>query len=299
VILEEIKMYEDLPQEHVHSLFEECVWPEHSLGRDIAGSRETVSALSRTQLADHFAREYRAERILIVAAGALAAESVRETVESIFAAACAGTSPAPAPAPTPFTEPRLVLRTRRTEQAHICVGGLSSSYQSPLRYAEEILNTVLGEGMSSRLFLEVREKRGLAYDVHSFMTKYSDTGLHGVYAGVETRRAREAVSAILHEARRLAEELVPPAELEKAREFYKGRLLLSLESTNGLAAWLGGQELLLGRVEQPAEVLARLDADTAEEIRAAARRLYVDQPLRLAVIGPFRSEAPFLKLIAG
>jgi predicted Zn-dependent peptidase len=165
------------------------------------------------------------------------------------------------------------------------------------RHVIDILNCVLGEGMSSRLFLEVREKLGLAYDVHSYVNKMYDTGVLGVYAGTEPRQAARAVGAIVGQLRRLCEEPVNRAELTKAKEFYKGRLLLQMESTNSVATWYGGQEALTGRIEDVDETVAEIDAVTADDVMRVAKELF-SQALQLAVIGPFRSEAPFLKQIA-
>jgi predicted Zn-dependent peptidase len=165
------------------------------------------------------------------------------------------------------------------------------------RHVIDILNCVLGEGMSSRLFLEVREKLGLAYDVHSYVNKMFDTGVLGVYAGTEPRQAARAVGAIVGQLRRLCSEPVERAELTKAKEFYKGRLLLQMESTNSVATWYGGQEALTGRIEGVDETMAEIDAVTADDLMRIAKELF-SQALQLAVIGPFRSEAPFLKQIA-
>jgi predicted Zn-dependent peptidase len=165
------------------------------------------------------------------------------------------------------------------------------------RHVIDILNCVLGEGMSSRLFLEVREKLGLAYDVHSYVNKMFDTGVLGVYAGTEPRQAARATGAIVRELRRLCEQPVGEPELTKAREFYKGRLLLQMESTNSVATWYGGQEALTDRIEDVEQTVAEIDAVTADDIMRVARELF-SQPLQLAVIGPFRSEEPFFKQIA-
>ncbi|MHB8573457.1 MAG: M16 family metallopeptidase [Candidatus Dormibacteria bacterium] len=296
VIIEEIRMYEDMPQEHVHSLFEQCVWPDSPLGRDIAGTVDSVTNLTRDMVQDYMRRHYRASRLVVALAGAVDRDDAAAIIERRVAASGDGIGE-PDQAGESNGETRMILRTRRTEQTHICLGAGSCSFNDPRRYQEEIVNTILGEGMSSRLFLEVREKLGLAYDVHSFMTKYADTGLFGVYAGVEHGKVRVALEAILTELHRLATETVSEEELTKAREYYKGRLLLGLESTNGMAAWLGGQELMMGRIRQPAEVIREVDRITAEQVRITAARLFTEQPLRMAVIGPQRAEAPLLRMI--
>jgi predicted Zn-dependent peptidase len=196
------------------------------------------------------------------------------------------------PAPGPLTEPVVLLHKKDTEQAHICLGTRALSYLDPDRYALDLLNTILGEGMSSRLFLEIREKRGLAYDVHSFSSKHVDAGYFAVYMGVDPKKAEEAVNAVMAELRGAASELVPEVELTKAKEFTKGRLRLGLEGTNSLATWLCQQELLTGQVKTVDEVIQLFEAVTREELQRVAQRV-LSQPVQLAVIGPFPSDQPF------
>src|SRR5207302_4840045 len=157
--------------------------------------------------------------------------------------------------PEPLTGPRVLMRRRRTEQAHVCLGVRAISYLHPDRFTIDLLNTVLGEGMSSRLFLNIRERLGLAYDVHSFTQKHRDTGYLGVYIGVDPKKAVDAVNAVMAELRSLGETEVSPEDLARAKEFTKGRLRLELETTNGVAFWLTYQELLLGEIKSIDEEL--------------------------------------------
>ena len=186
---------------------------------------------------------------------------------------------------------------RRTEQANVVVGARSSSYLDPDRYAVDLLNAILGDGMSSRLFLDLREERALAYDVHSFTVKHRDSGALAMYIGCEPLRAGQALEAAVGELLRLAEEPVGDAELHKVREYTKGRLLLQLEGTNALCNFLGQQELLTDEILLPATLVERIDTVTAEDIREAARRI-LEGGLCAAVIGPFRSAAKFEKVLA-
>jgi predicted Zn-dependent peptidase len=185
-----------------------------------------------------------------------------------------------------------VVHRKNTEQAHVCLGTRAISYLDPDRYALDLLNTILGEGMSSRLFLEIREKRGLAYDVHSFTSKHSDSGYFAVYMGVDPNKAEEALGAVLGELRKVCDDLVPEEELIKAKEFTKGRLRLGLEGTNSLATWLCQQELLTGRVRTVEEVTSLFSAVSREDIHRVAQRV-LSQPVQLAVIGPFATDRPF------
>jgi len=199
-------------------------------------------------------------------------------------------------APDPLGGPRVLVRRKRTEQAHICVGMRAYSYLHPDRYVIDLLNTVLGEGMSSRLFLNIRERLGLAYDVHSFSQKHRDTGYLGVYLGVDPKKAAEAVKAVIAELRLLSDRDVIPEELRRAKEFTKGRLRLELETTNGVAFWLSYQELLLGEIRTIEEELVLIDAVSAADIKRVAGEI-LREPLQMAVIGPFSSEAGFRSAI--
>ena len=182
------------------------------------------------------------------------------------------------------------LVRRAAEQANVLIGARAPSYLDPDRYAIDILNVVLGEGMSSRLFLELRERLGVVYDVHSFTSRLADTGVLGIGLGAEPRRMAGAAKAAVAELRRLAEEEVGDAELTKAREYAKGRLLLQLESTSALCEYAGQQQLLTGTIVEPEEVVSRLDAVDAGEVRRVAARV-LDAGLRAAAVGPFRSQA--------
>ena len=197
---------------------------------------------------------------------------------------------APALAPGPLDGAHVMVRRQRTEQAHICLGVRAYSYLHPDRYAIDLFNTVLGEGMSSRLFLNIRERLGIAYDIHSFMQKHSDTGYVAVYLGVDPKKAVQAVNAVMVEVRRFADEEVPPDELERAKEFTKGRLRLELETTNGVAFWLTYQELLLGQIRTIEEEIALVDAVTGADIKRVASEI-LQGPPQMAVIGPFASDA--------
>ncbi len=292
VILEELKMYLDQPQDYVHSLFEQIMWPGHPLGRDIIGTVESVSKTTRDDLLEYMQGHYCLPNLVVGLAGALDRNQARQMVASRLALPLVSNGTGYVPAPGPLERPTVLLHRKETEQAHICVGTRALSYLDPDRYALDLLNTVLGEGMSSRLFLEIRERRGLAYDVHSYSTKHRDGGYYAVYLGVDPAKAEEALDAVLKELRRVIEEPVPEVELTKAREFSKGRLRLGLEGTNSLASWLCQQELLMDQIRTVEEVVARYDAVTIADLQRVAKRV-LQQPMQLSVIGPFPSDTPF------
>jgi predicted Zn-dependent peptidase len=292
VILEELKMYQDQPQDFVQNLFEELMWPGHPLGRDIAGTQQSVSRLTRDDILEYANAQYRLPNVVIGAAGTVDESELMELVTPRLTLPADPNGSVPVVEPGPLGGPRVLVRRKRTEQAHICVGVRAYSYLHLDRYVIDLLNTVLGEGMSSRLFLNIRERLGLAYDVHSFAQKHRDTGYLGVYLGVDPKKAVEAVNAVIAELRMLSEREVLPEELERAKEFTKGRLRLELETTNGVAFWLSYQELLLGEIRTIEEELVLIDAVSAADIKRVAGEI-LQGPLQMAVIGPFASEAGF------
>jgi predicted Zn-dependent peptidase len=292
VILEELRMYQDQPQDFVQNLFEDIMWPDHPLGRDIAGTEQSVARLTRDDILEYADAHYRLPNLVIGAAGAFGEAELLEDVRrrlSLPAEPDGQLIPLP---PEPLHSPRVLMRRRRTEQAHICLGVRALSYVHPDRFVLDLMNTVLGEGMSSRLFLNIRERLGLAYDVHSFTQKHRDTGLLGVYLGVDPKQAASAVNAVLGELQNLCDQELTEEELGRAKEFTKGRLRLELESTNGVSFWLAYQELLIGSIKTIEEEVALVDAITAEEVRRVANEV-LRAPIQMAVIGPFAKDAAF------
>lgn len=298
VILEELKMYQDQPQEHVQNLLEELMWPGHPLGRDIAGTIASVSKLTRDDIIEYADAQYRLPNLVIGAAGRIDDSDVADMVSSkLSLPRDANGAGQPTPPPS-LDRPNLTLRRQRTEQAHVCLGVRALSYMHPDRYALDLLNTVLGEGMSSRLFLNIRERLGLAYDVHSFTQKHRDTGYLGLYLGADPKNAIRAVEAAIAELRALRESDLEPEEVARAKEFTKGRLRLDLETTNGVAFWLTYQQLAMGQVRTIEEELALVDAVTAGDIRRVANDV-LSGPMQMAVIGPFAKSAGFRAAISG
>jgi predicted Zn-dependent peptidase len=292
VILEELKGYQDQPQDFVQNLFEELMWPGHPLGRDIAGTQESVSRLTRDDILEYANAQYRLPNVVVGAAGVVDEAHMLEFIRPRLTLPRELNGQVPSIAPAELDAPHVLVRRQKTEQAHICLGVRAYSYLHPDRYAIDLLNTVLGEGMSSRLFLDIRERLGLAYDVHSFMSKYRDTGYIAVYLGVDPKKAAEAVGAVITELTGLGERDVLPDELARAKEFTKGRLRLELETTNGVAFWLTYQELLLGEIKTIEEELALIDAVTAADVRRVAAEI-LGGPMQMAVIGPFTRDAAF------
>ncbi len=292
VILEELRMYQDQPQDYVQNLFEEMIWPDHPLGRDIAGTEKSVAQLTRDDILEYADAHYRLPNLVIGVAGAVDEDRARAAIEPRLTLNHDADGLMTPSAPGPLAGPRVLVRRRQTEQAHICVGMRAMSYRDPDRYALDLLNTVLGEGMSSRLFLNIRERLGLAYDVHSFTQKHRDTGYLGVYIGVEPKKAVDAVNAVMAELRTLCDREVGPEEIGRAKEFTKGRLRLELETTNGVAFWLTYQELLFGAIKTIDDELELVEAVTAADVKRVANEV-LTAATQMAVIGPFARDRGF------
>jgi len=296
VIIEELNMSMDSPQQRVNVLIDEVIWPDQPLGRDVAGSKETVTALTRQALLDYLACQYVPNNTVVSIAGDIDHEEVLAAVSNAFDDWATGRPRLWFPAKDSQEAPRLGIEQRETEQAHLCLSFRGLSYLDPDRFNLDLLNVILGEGMSSRLFLEIREKQGLAYDIHSSVDHFIDSGAVTVYAGVDPGHIDTAIGAILVELRRLKDG-VPEAELTKAKELTKGRLLLRMEDTRSVAIWTASQELLMGHVRTVDEITSIIDAITAQDLERVARELLTTDKLNLAIIGPFSGEESFRGLL--
>ena len=285
VVREEIKMVEDTPDDLVHEIFTQAFWRGHALGRPILGTRRTVESFDRRRLSSYFRRHYAPNRMLITAAGHLEHSRIVDMVLKEFGDSPQGTRLAGGSAPVPY--PHLKLRDKEDlEQVHLCLGAPGYPQTHEKRYACLILNTVLGGGMSSRLFQNVREKRGLAYAVFSGLTMFQDVGCLSVYAGTSTENTRRVIGLVMEEFRQLKSSPLGEEELGRAKDYLKGSLLLSLESTSSRMANLARQEMVFGRYLSMDEVAAGIGAVTAAEVLSVAREIFVGDRIALTVLGP-------------
>lgn len=296
VILEELATVEDSPGELAGILVDETMWPSQPLGRNVGGTPASVAALPLAAVNKYLKAQYVPSNMVLVAAG-----NVRHEEIVAEAAKRLGDMPSITPgAWHPFEERpgkvRLAIREKATEQAHLCIAYPSVSLQHPDRYAVDLLSTVLGEGMSSRLFLELREERALVYDVHSYPSEFRDTGSFTVYAGCDPENARVTVEASLEEISKLLESL-PDDELEKGKQMAKGRIQLRMEDTRSVAGWLGSQELLLNQVQTVDEVVAEFDRVTRDDVLRVGRQFLSPANATLAAVGPFEDDSIFAGLI--
>jgi predicted Zn-dependent peptidase len=287
VIVEEIRSYLDDPAEYAQTLIQQALFGEGPLGREICGDEPGIRALPSGTIRDFWATAYRPANNVISIAGDVTHE---EAVQ--LAAAAFGTGNGPVPgfeaAPELPAGPRVMTGRRDTTQAQLCIAVPALPRDHPDAWALSLLNAVLGDGMSSRLFLSVREAQSLAYDVSSGVTEYADSGALEVSAGVDPATLPAAITAILAELRRIADEPVPEQELEKARRYLAGGLELRMDDTRHLASWIGGQEALHDHVYTLDEALAAIENVTAADIRRVAGTLFRDEALRMAVVAPAR-----------
>ena len=297
VIVDEIRMYVDSPSDHVFTLFDALLYGSHPLGREIAGTIGSVRRASHAGIVGHWRAAYRPGRMVLAAAGALDHADVVRAASEWHAdgppldGVPARRPPVAAPAPKPAARGAVRVSHRRLSQGNLCLGMPGVARDAPDRWALDIVGAILGDGMGSRLFLELRERRSLVYDVSTFSASYADAGTFGVHAGFDPADAPRVIGAILDELDRIATDPVRPEELDRARAYARGRLELRMEDSGAVSGWLGSGEALLPRILTVDEVIERLEAVTADDVRRVASRYIAPEEARLAVLGPFRSRA--------
>ncbi len=296
VIIEEINASRDSPRQRVGMLIDEILWPEHPLGRDVAGNKETVTAITRKQVVDFFSNYYLPNSTVASVAGDVAHEQVLDVFNQALGNWKPGKPKSSFPSNDKQKASKVSIEFRDTEQIQICIGVHGPSLRNPHRFAATLLSIVLGEGMSSRLFTEVREKKGLAYDVHSYTDSLTDTGAMYIHAGVDPGRCAEALHAILDELSKL-KDYIPDTELKKARELAKGRLLMGLESSRNVAVWLGSQALLTNEILTVDDIIPLIESVSVEDMKRLATQLFAREKLNLAIVGPVKKEERFADIL--
>ena len=296
IIIEEINMNLDLPQQRVNMIIDELLWPAQPLGREVIGYKQTVSSITRDQLVGHVAHRYMPSNTVVSIAGNIEHQDAMAQIEPLFGKWAARQLSTGYTTNDRQTEAKVRIEPQDIEQAHLClaVHGFSHSHQQ--RFTLDLLNTVLGGGMSSRLFAEIRERRGLAYDIHSYTEHFLSSGSFAVYAGVDPQKVETVVAAILEEIHKLKQGITAD-ELTRAKELSKGRSYLRLEDSRNVALWHGTQEILLRKILSLDDIIALVDAITMEELEEVAEKVLVDSGLNLAVTGPLKEEEPLRQLL--
>jgi predicted Zn-dependent peptidase len=299
-VIEEINMYKDNPPQRLLMEYLDFVWDGHPVGANILGTKETVSKISRQQMLDFVHKNYSPERMVVVAAGGVDVGKINRQVSAFYEANLAILDRKNSVAETfeEFQEkPRIYLENDKTQQTHLCLGFKTFSRFDERRYALDLLNVILGQGLSSRLFKKIRDELGLAYYVGSENWEFLDTGLWFARAGVDTKRVQSAVRAILAEFKRLAVEEIDGRELRKGKEYLKGKTMLSVETSDELGSWYGFRELLKDELISPQEYNQRIEALSSSDLKKVAQDLLRNDRLNLGIVGPFEDKGEFGRLL--
>jgi predicted Zn-dependent peptidase len=298
VIIEEMNMYYDTPRDFISGVYEELLYGDQPLGWDIIGRKETIRSATHDTFRSYVDHWYKPARTVVGIGGKLG-DGLHERIAELLGDIPQAETGEPAPVRLDVNDRAQVkVHTKASDQAHICLGVHSYPLEHPDRYVLQVLSTVLGGGMSSRLFTEVRERRGLAYYVYGLNHSYTDAGSLYAQAGVDINRIDDAVSTVAGELRKIAQDAVPQEELEKAKSFAKGRFVLQLETSQGLIMFGLRREVLESRTPDPEEILGELEKVTAEDVQRVGQDLIDTRGLNLAVIGPFDDPARFEQLLA-
>ncbi len=299
VITEEINLYEDTPIRKIGTIYEELIYRNHPLGWDIAGKKEIIQKLKREDFLEYVSALYSPNNVVVAVAGGIDTNGqVKALVEK-----CLGSwKKRPVWQFNKMSDnqktPQIKVVYKKTEQAHLSLGVPAYPQNHKDHFVVEVLSAILGGGMSSRLFIEVRERRGLAYYVRSESTEYHDVGNFVTQAGVDLKRINDAIKVILSQYYHIANDNVSAGELVKAKEFLKGRLILELEDSKNVAGIYGFQELLEGKIDTPSQILAKVDKVTSADIKRVASDIFRKNKMNLAVIGPFKNSSKFAKLLS-
>lgn len=299
VILEEISMQDDTPMDKIGDIFVELAFKGNQLACDIAGTKKTVSHIKRNDFTSFRNTHYKGGNIVITVAGGINEVEIETLAKKYFYEVEQGEREYPVPFELNQTKPKLKVEYKKSEQAHFILGFMANGRTYPKRYSENVLATILGRGMSSRLFHEIREKRGLAYSVGTSISRYVDTGIFETYAGVDLKRIDEAIGVMLDQHYGMVTKKFPITdyELTKAKEYMKGRIALALEDTIAVCDYFGQRSLFMETIESPEEIFKKIDAVTIDEVYDSAKELFIPEHLNLAIIGPFKDEERFGKLL--
>lgn len=300
VIVEEIAMYEDTPMMHIGDVFEQLIFKGNSLGWDTTGSAATVKSITREDFLQYRKIHYFTENMLLTVSGGVNEKKVIKLAEKYFVQVPVSSLQSPVKKYKPEQKkPQVFLYPQKKEQAQLIIGFRGNPRNYEHRYAESVLSAILGAGMSSRMFIEIRERRGLAYSVYTSIERYMDTGYLATHAGVDPGKASEAIKVIMDQYYGLSGIKYPVSSIEllKAKELIKGHVALALEDTHSVNDFFGEQELFLSKNETPEEVFAKVDKVTIGEVIAEAKKMFLPEKLNLAIIGPFKDSKKFAKII--
>jgi len=290
VILEEAKMYKDQPQSYMYDLLDELLWPDHPLGKAIIGTPESISRIKKQDLSDFAQKYYSSSNIIVCAAGALDHDKLVSKVKAIFPKDSSGSNNSFLSVKKVQTKPQLKIFNKDTEQTHLAMGFHAFKRDHPLRHALGLLHVVLGANMSSRLFNEVREKRGLAYEIGTQVKRFYDTGAFLVHAGIDNKKVGDAIAIILNEFGKIKSEPLSQDEFKRAKDFYLGQLMLALEDTLDHMLWIGESTSTLDKTYSLEEIIKAVNKVKREDLLECANLIFNKEHLNLALIGPLKDE---------
>lgn len=297
VIIEEINMYEDLPQRRVQELFTNLLYGDQPAGWDIAGTKEVIKKINREDFTQYRSGHYLAQATLAVVAGKIDKTAI-EKIKKTFSSIAIGEKIQKIKTKEFQTKPEVLLKNKKSDQTHLVLGARAFDIFDERKYALEILADILGRGMSSRLWQKIREEMGAAYYIHADADLLSDHGFLAAAAGVDNNKIEQVIEAIGEEFKKMAQTAVSEKELQRAKNHLCGNLMLSLETSNALAGFFGMQEIITGKIISPLELTEKIKAVKAEEIQEIAKEIFQNQKLNLALIGPFEDQSRFEKVLS-
>lgn len=297
VIIEEINMGQDHPMDYIQVLWLKLLYGDQPAGWDIAGTKESVGAIGKKDLFDYMNSQYVASNTIVCVAGNVSEKTAINKVKKYFSKISGAKFKAKPAVKEEQSEPSLLVHFRETDQAHLCLGVRAYDLFHPKRYVQELLGIILGGMMSSRLFNEVRAKLGIAYYIHTGAYSDTDTGSLVTSAGIDNKNIDKGITAILKEYKKISEAAVSREDLKKAKEYLKGKMTLVLESSDAQASFYGMRELLENKIMTPKEIFSKIDKVTAPDMLKLAKEIFQPQKLNLALIGPFKDESRFKKIL--
>lgn len=297
VIVEELRMYKDLPHRYVHNLFMELVYGDQPAGWDIIGTEENINNFKQADFKKYIAEHYVASATTVIVSGSFDEKKTLEKIENYFSKISTSNKPDKVAVKENQTKPEILVHFKESDQAHLVFGVRSFSARSEYETALNVLSTMLGRGMSSRLWQKLREEMGVGYYVHAGSDTYTDHGLLTISAGVDIKRIEEVLKTLISECKKIIDEPISDEELKKVKDFICGSFMLGLETSDSRAEYVASNHIIKGRVESPQQEIDKVQKVTIEEIKDIAKKIFVDEGLNLAIIGPYKDKAQFEKIL--
>lgn len=298
VVIEEINMYNDTPMRKVMELWSQLLYGDQPAGWPIAGTKETMAGIKRGDILDYFHKQYVGDNAVVIVAGNTKNGSAFSKVKKYFSPLKEGKYYEKEKVIEIQRSPAALLGTKETDQTHVCVGTRAFNIFDPKKYSVDVMATILGGGMSSRMFISVRERKGLVYYIKTSADADSDTGSILTRAGIDNKKVELAVKTIVAEYRKLKKEKVSSAELKKAKNYLRGKTYLGLESSDDVAEFLGGQEIIKNEILSSEEILKRIDAVTSAQIQQVAKEIFVPEKMNFTLVGPFKEKEMFQETLS-